>query len=223
MRFGKYLLILIGVAHFAMAYSQNKVDLRQTDTLLIKHVSVENNAERAVFINNTPKCKGDRFLESDKIDWTKSKCVNYVEVINLRTGEEIQKRSPSFIEKANNYNSYIKSPRLGTKGGDRDVEVKDMKQFLSNRFYIYDDAIFIWSSLIIDYNHVYVLTPVNIDSGTSFRLMCNEDEPHLMYIPISQLLKNNIDLNDGPCVFRVNYLEKGEDTFITDKFSIELK
>ena len=203
-----------------MSVAQNKSSLHPNDTLTLEYIGVKNNAVKSIVVGGEHKYVGSKYMAKDQVIWTSD--IEMIRVMNHRTKESLMLQNPSSsVSKTNRfYSAYIKRPRTGTKGAGTEEAVKSMKEYLSQAFYMMDDEILIASSLIVDNQHTYELKPLGMPEAKSIRLMYNPDEPYVMYIPKYQLLENNIDIDNIPCLFQINYVGGGNNIFITDEFSI---
>lgn len=203
-----------------LSIAQNKSSLHPNDTLTIEYIGVKNNAVKSIVIAGQLKYVGSNYIAKDQVIWTSD--IEMIRVMNHRTKESLNLQNPSspVSKKSRFYSAYIKRSRTGTKGAGTEEAIKSMKEFLSQAFYMLDDELLIGSSLVVDNQHTYVLKPKDMPKAKSIRLKYNPDEPYVMYIPKQQLLENNIDIANKPCVFQINYIGGGNNIFITDEFSI---
>ena len=217
----KYLLIPLLMYMFTsvIAFSQTVTELYPDDVLTIQYIEAEKGSSKSIFVGNVRKTEGDQFLANDKIIWPEN--ITYIKVINKRTWETLQITSENFQEEpVKFYNAYIKNPILGSKGSDINDKVQAMKSFMSKEFYMLDDNIMIYSTLVVDKDHTYYLVPLGQPNAKPFQLMSNPDEPYLIYIPMSQLNENNVDITHG-CRFKIIYITINESALITETFSLK--
>lgn len=198
--------------------SQTNQELHPDDVLVIEFIESVTGSAKSILIGNAYKSEGDQFLAKEKIKWSEN--VSRLSVINKRTWKTIEFKSDHFKSSPTNlYAAYIKKPRTGAKGSSKTEKVLLMKSLLSQDFYVLEDNIMIYSALIIDNQYTYYMKPLNQPDSKSFELMCNPDEPNVIYIPISQLNENNIDISQG-CRFQIIYHGGGDNEFITDTFRL---
>ncbi len=216
----KFVFTFLAFILSIISVAQNKSSLHPNDTLTIEYIGVKNNAIKSIVVGGKIKYVGSKYIAKDQVKWTSD--IEMIRVMNHRTKESLKLQNPSSsVSKTSRfYSAYIKRPRTGTKGAGTEESVKSMKEFLSQAFYMLDDELLIGSSLIVDNQHTYVLKPLGMPKAKSIRLMYNPDQPYVMYIPKHLLLENNIDIDNKPCVFQINYIGGGNNIFITDEFSI---
>ena len=215
----KFILFILPIfLSSVLVRSQTNQELLPDDVLIIEHIVSDSSATKSILIGNVYKSEGEQFQAKEDIKW--SNTINRISVINKRTWRTIEFRSDNFKSSSTSlYAAYIKKPRTGAKGSSKTEKVSFMKMFLSQDFYILNDEIMIYSSLIVDDQHTYYMKPLNQPNAKSFKLMYNNDEPNIIYIPISQILENNIDISHG-CRFQITYQGGDENEFITNMFRL---
>lgn len=232
MKKNKFILLLMSVFLSFPAIAQigsSSINILPTDSLTIRKIGLNNAVDKSVNIDGKNITIGEVvvagcILSGQKTGWSLN--INYIEVRNGRTGEIIvinRNEQTHFRESMKYlYQEYIKKPRTGTKGSNRNECIRDMNRWLSQTFYIFDDYLIMSSSLLIDYNHTYILTPVN-KQGSKIKLLYDPKEPFLMYISSDSLEQIGVNIENNPCTFRVEYLDIDDDIciYITDEFRVE--
>ncbi len=218
----KYLYSVIVLFLSTLSVAQSKSELHPDDTLTIEYIGVKNSAVESIVIGEKLKYVGSRYVAKDTVTWTED--IELIRVMNNRTKKSLELQNPKTPEskKSRFYSAYIKKNMTGTKGSNINDKIQLMKEYLSQEFYMIDDEIYIFSSLIVDSQHTYFLKPRGLSDTRWIRLLFNPDEPYVIYISKRQLLGNNIDVDYEPISFQIIYVVNGKNTFfITEEFTIK--
>lgn len=234
----KLLMLLLSLFFSSLqTFAQTTVsDILPSDTLIIrKIIAKDNSSTLSLTIGDINKRNGDIFIAGQEIIWDSN--IKYIETRNKRNSKIVtiynENATAPTPQGGNNiliklynfckdiYNNYLIQPHTGTKGGNTKEEVKKMKEWLSQTFYMTGDNLYISSSLIVDNEHTYIFESSNDSKATSFSPLYNPDEPFIMLISKEELKEHNIDIDNKTYTFTVTYRGDGETSFITNSFCIK--